>query len=251
MEKGMKIAVIALGALMVAALIFGIGYAIWERTGEIPTKYENYSDIMSGEGLISDTDETPNEYYIFDASSLNSSNIFMVFKDGNFSYSMGGSGMASGEYTVDKNVISLNYSSNTSDEGSSVASMVVDGDLLFFVSSICTGDAIPSGKTFNAVVTRRTNNEEAYEYTFREDGSYDLKFGKRKGRNEWTTVSGHYTVNDDGTVSRTLINLSTGVESDTLPLYIYKGHLVDSFYTAITEEEYIEYISAEAETETE
>jgi len=253
MDKRVKIALISVLAIFVAAIAFGIIYAVLEQTAEIKTKYDDPAKVIEGEGLKQDGDFELSKYYLSQSATTYSYTIFLIYDNGEYHFSVGTSDTASGTYTQDGNIVNVNYTVSGSSDGTSEdTQMIVTGDYIFFNTAICCGDEIPDTTTFNAKVSRLSSDGTAYQYTFHEDGTYELLYGKR-GRTNWNTVSGHYTRNADGSISRTLITVKTGEENDSLPFLVYEGHLIDSVYDALTEDEYNakleELAAANAESE--
>jgi len=244
MNKKVKIAFIAACAIIVAALIFGIAYAIWEQSGTIKTKYKDISSVIDGEGLAHAEETEFSNYYMCDATGMSSDGIpiFLKFEGKDYGFDMGTTATALGSYSVSGNAIDVTYKISGDDSGRTATQRIlIDGAIAFFDYAICCGDTIPETGNFNAVVSKVGTDGTSYQYTFHDDGSYELLYGKR-GRVNWNTVTGHYTRNDDGTISRTLIDVNTGNENKTLDLYVYEGHLIDNFYVAITDAEFAEKI---------
>lgn len=212
---------------MVIAIGIGLFFAIREKMTRITAETVDVSD------WISDEDITVKEHYCAHTGMYpTASDTFINFaSNGSYEMKTGTSSMAQGTYTVDKNVITTSYQSSYSSSSAEV-NLLAEGNFIFFESNICSGDEIPDDDTFDATVSRVDAAGYGYQYEFRKDGTYTLTHGEAKDCRKWTVVDGTYKRNADNTLTVTLN------DSDALPLYISHGHLVTSFYTEISNDEY-------------
>jgi len=246
MNKRGKIIFGTVIGLMVAALIFGIVYAIIEKSKKITaepvdlTQYVNDSEI-----------ELSGFYQSTSAAGQAASNLFMIFDEATASYTYASANqtLTSGMYTVSGNEVTTIYQDTFTGTNSEVKLLTdSNGKYIFFETNICSGDdSIPATGTFDAKFTKVDTSGTGYIYEFKSDGTYTTTYGTANDCTTWKTLEGTYWRNseDPNIIERTL-NGETSTQG--FPMYSLNGRLVDAVYAAITEEEYNAEVEA-AKTE--
>ncbi len=237
MNKAGKIILGIVLAIMIIAIGIGIIFAYNDMKPKVKAETVDYEALLED-----DPNFEPASFYYRDLGSTNELFIFNTSTK-TYVHTLGENSMEEGAYTNDRNALTLSAQVFGQDYESI---MIVDGDYCFPISHIYDSE-LPLAPTFDAIATLVYIGEDhtgySYFYTFREDGTYNVKYYK-DNRTLESDREGKYSVDPStGVITHTL-------EDQYMPMmYIYKGHLVNEVYKHLSEEEYMNLLmSGEEET---
>ncbi len=223
--KGKVIIGVIIG-IMVAAIIFGIVYAIVEKN----TRTVDMKPYLTSE------EPDLNLYYSANSGIFESVGDVYLFFDSSsdtYIYYTGATAVLEGKYSINGNEVITSYSDDSMDDIKFIT--INGGNAIFFESNVCRGKEIPDTDTFNVTATRYDSQGSRYKYKFKDDGTYTLTINN-PNKNSKSTLNGTYKrISKDGDNNYLDISLNG---KQTLPMYIFEGHLVTNIFSAITAEEH-------------